>query len=206
MKLFMSTILSAASLMAVLGSQVAFSHGVTKAKAAELSLHRVERLVTLKKIDASFLTKAESLAIESIPHENEEDPSFRATISQVKVGDGPAKKVEIILDDEGRPLSFKVFPGNEADQVPMWGDRDAVTLLENAHHWIIENVDKEVAPGVKVATYSSDLSLGTLRPGKTEAGTEVADGFFKARASDPTIRVRVNLDGTFNSAVVVQAD
>jgi len=44
---------------------LARAHVFANAKAIELSLHRAERLVTLKKIDKDFLTKTRSLALQS---------------------------------------------------------------------------------------------------------------------------------------------
>src|SRR5438105_2992967 len=102
-KKYLNALIAITLSVAGLESLNAHAHGVTLVKAAELSLHRVERLVILNKLDAGFQTLIKGLSVVELAHQTEEDPSFKTVITQYAGNDGTAKSVEIVLDEEGRP-------------------------------------------------------------------------------------------------------
>jgi hypothetical protein len=199
MKRSIQIVLGLGFLGAMFGGNAAFAHGVTNAKAAELSLHRVERLVILRKIEDSFQSKPQSIKVEAIAHQNEEDPSFKATIYQVAGADGTQKSIEIVLNEEGKTIKYTVNAGADAVNAPVWADKDATTLTENALHYVLDNA----AAKPELVPFSQSLSLLKLSPGTNSANVAVAVVDMKATANDGVLRIRVKLDGTFDSAEVV---
>lgn len=217
-------------LILIANSKVAFTHGVTKAKASELSLHRVERLVALcnlgdpnqplnipgqpgydpakcknvpnkpkKGIDPDYQNKISNLNIELLPHENEEDPSFKATVYQHRSKDSSQKAVEIVLDEEGRPISYQEINGGVPHAAPVWPDKDPTTLSENALHYIFEgSVTKpELAP------YNENLTSFTIVSGTSADEQQVAVVDFLAEGETKILRVRLKLNGEYDSAEFV---
>jgi len=198
MKRSIQMVLGLGLLGAMLGGNAAFAHGVTNAKAAELALHRVERLVILKKIEESFQSKPQSVKVEAIAHQNEDDPSFKTTVYQVPGQDGSQKSIEIVFNEEGKTIKYTVNAGSDAVNAPTWGEKDATTLTENALHYVLDNaaVKPELVP------FSQRLSTLKLSPGTNAAGAPVALVEMGAAANDGVLRVRIKLDGTFDSAEI----
>ena len=217
-------------LILVVNSKGVFAHGMTKAKASELSLHRIERLVALcnlgdpnqplnipgqpnydptkckndpskpkKGISPDYQNKIASLTMEVLSHENEEDPTFKSTVYQYKSEDGSQKAVEIILDEEGRPLSYQEIAGGEPLSAPSWPDKDPTTLSENAFHTILEGsvTNPELEP------YNEKLTGFTIVPGTNSQGEQVAVVDFVAEGETKILRVRMKTNGDFDSAEFV---
>lgn len=213
--------------MLIANSKVAFTHGVTSAKASELSLHRVERLVALcnlgdpnqplnipgqpgydpakckndpnkpkKGIDPNYQNKISNLSIEILSHENEEEPSFKATVYQHKSEDGSQKAVEIILDAEGRPLSYQEINGGVPLNAPIWPDKDPTTLSENALHYILEGAVTN--PNLKL--YNEQLKSFSLIQGTNAKEEMVAIVDFMAEGEAKILRVLMKLNGEFDSS------
>ena len=63
-------------------AQTSQAQDVSRAKAAELSLHRVERLVILKKIDDAYQSKFLTLALKDAGAGAPEGSKFLATIKK----------------------------------------------------------------------------------------------------------------------------
>ncbi len=214
--------------LALLGSSnLAFAHGVTNAKAVELAFHRVERLVLLcnlgdaslphnmpgmpgydptkckndpskpkKGIDPDFQNKLQSITMTLLPHNEEDEPSFKATVYQYKAADGTQQSVEIILDEEGRPLSYTVGAGGPAASAPTWTDKDPTTISENALHYVLEGSVTDP----KLRSYNEGLTRLTINPGTNSAGQAVAVVDMERTEAEPILRVRMKLDGNFDSA------
>ena len=191
----------AVSTLLLLVSSFAQAHGVSNAKAVELSLHRMERLAgVLNKIDGDFQTKLQSLSFEVLSHQTEEDPAFKTVAFQYKPGgpDGAQKAVEIVLDEEGRPVSFKEIRGELATGAPVWPGKSAISLTENALHYLLENASQPA-----LAPFDAHLATLSLRPGKNEKGEDVAFIEISANRPDPLVvnkvlRIRIKLDGTYD--------
>src|SRR5574343_34783 len=86
-------------------NQVAFAEAVSLAKAAELACHRIERLVTLRKIDEKFLNRFYSLEILALPQGGTSDPAFKILSSQFPGPDGNSNKIELFMDLNGKTLN-----------------------------------------------------------------------------------------------------
>jgi len=215
----------------IFSSKAVFAHGVTLAKASELSLHRVERLVALcnlgdanqpvnipgqpgydptkckndpnkpkKGIEPDYQNKPIGLVIIALAHQNEDEPSFKTTVFQYKAQDGTQRSVDIILDEEGRPLSYQENAGGLAYNAPAWPDKDATTLSENALHYILEGAVTK--PELK--PYSEKLKSFSIVPGKNAQGQLVAVVDFTADGEAKILRVRMKTNGDFDSAEFVQ--
>ena len=211
----------------VLSSKAALAHGVTNAKASELSLHRVERLVALcnlgdpnqphnmpgmpgydptkckndpskpkKGIDPDYQNKVAGLITMTLAHQNEDEPSFKTTVFQYKSQDGSQRAVEIILDEEGRPLTYQELAGGPAQNAPTWPDKDATTLSENALHYVLEGAVTK--PELK--PYNEKLTSLAITQGKNAQGQTVAAVDFTADGETKALRVRVKTNGDFDSA------
>lgn len=133
------------SLMASVSAQAA---PIALAKAAELTCHRIERLVTLKKIDETFLTMLHTIVVQTVPQGSSADPYFKSTGSQYPGADGTLNQIDIFMDDQGKALSHVVKPGAAAQGAPVWPDKDPITLMENSLHYVLENGpnDANIAP------------------------------------------------------------
>lgn len=169
-------------------------NAVAQARAAELSTHRIERLVNLKKIDASFISKLQSIDIEKLNPSQPGEPTFLATVSQYAGTDGTKNQVEITLDDQGKALSFKVKSGASAQNAPAWPDKDASSLVENSLHFVLEHNTEH--PDLK-PFYDSLLTL-VLKKANV-AGQDVALVQIQAKDTQKTLNVLLKLDGSFLS-------
>lgn len=170
--------------------------GVTNAKAIELSAHRIDRLVALGKIDASFLKNLEKMEVTVV--QNQAPVYYKVRVSQTKPAQGAPMQLDISYDEDGKPLAFQVIAGGVAGPDAGWTDKDAGSLAENALHYILENnTDAKVALFDKGAT-SFTLSKGTLN------GETVARGQAISALTTDKLNIYVKLDGTLISAEVVK--
>ncbi|MBI5139803.1 hypothetical protein HZA26_04345, partial [Candidatus Nomurabacteria bacterium] len=161
----------------------------------ELSLHRLERLVALKRIDASFENQVQSLTVESLPHQNEEDPAFKTVISQFMPKEGAQRKLEVILNEEALPVSYQETKGVDGAAILLWPDQSAATFMENAGHFLMENA--MMKPELK--PFLIGFSKLTLSQAKTEEGKVIAVVEILATGTDLILRETFNSDGTFVS-------
>jgi hypothetical protein len=169
---------------------------VTTAKVAELTAHRIDRLVQLKKIDATFNTKLETLEVQAV---NGPAPvAFRSVVSQTMPPQGAPLQVELLFDAAGKPLSFKAIAGGVAGPDPGYnGGKDAVSLLENSLHEVLEN-----ATDAKIAPFYNGLATVTLTKGKL-SGMDVSQAHITSSATTSKLNVYLMLDGMFMSSEVV---
>ena len=180
-------------------SMTVFAHdggpGVTNAKAIELSAHRIDRLVTLGKIDASFLKKLEKMEVSVV--QNQAPVFYKVMVSQTQPAQGAPQQVEISYDEDGKPLSFQLISGGASGPDLAWPDKDTGSLVENALHYILENnKDPKVALFDKAAT-SFVLSKGTLK------GETVVCGQATSSLTTEKLNIYLKFDGTLISAEVI---
>lgn len=169
--------------------------GVSNAKAIELSAHRVDRLVALNKIDASFLKKLDKIEVTVV--QNQAPIFYKTRVSQTKPAQGNPMQLEISLDEDGKPLAFQLVPNGVAGPDLAWPEKNAGELTENALHYVLENAtDAKVALFDKAAT-NFTLTQGTLN------GQAVARGQVTSSATTEKLNIYLKLDGTFISAEVV---
>ena len=182
-------------------------HELSRAAVVELALHRLEKLVNLKKIDASFQSKLKSLTLSALPKTNPKDPGFYAVIEQYPAEDGTKNQLELWFVDKDLPPRWehKVTLGGVAQGAPSWPDRDAVTLAEMAFHYLLD----EWEGNPELAPYNKRVEEVTLLPGVNSAGEAVAQVDLKIskenqEASEPALlRILVKLNGEFDSYVLI---
>ncbi|MBC7714875.1 MAG: hypothetical protein H7177_16125 [Rhizobacter sp.] len=183
-------VLISCSIQTLLAAEASVALG----KVAELSCHRLERLVTLQKIDEKFLTKLVSLQIIKLTPAKPADPSYKVIASQYAGADGSSIQVEMMMDATGKGVSQTLKAGTEAQNAPVWSDKDAASLVENSLHYILESNNPEARP------FASGLTSVVLKQVKTEQGETV--GRVEMHSTDTTKLFEVTLkeDGTVESA------
>ena len=179
---------------------------LSKAKVAELSLHRIERLVTLEDIDRSFIDKLQSLKVEVLESTSPDDPKFYVTASQYPGEDDTKNEVELWFNPDAKEIKkkwrFNVKPGSAAHNAPSWPvNIDAVTLVESATHYILDNCTshEELMP------YNEKLTSLTVSQIVRESGEILAQVDFEiSDPGTPILRVLVKAsDGVVDSVVFV---
>ncbi len=182
------------------------AEAVTLAKAAELTCHRIERLVTLRKIPANFLNRLYSVEVRALPVAKPTDPVFHSVSSQVPGNTGQSQQLELFLDAAGKAMAipgkttdFNLIEGPESEGAPVWPDKDPVTLTENSLHYVLDNFLKE--PNLQ--PFYTGLASILLTQAKDSAGLPVARAEFHSVATRSVLEVIIKTDGTFGSAKVV---
>jgi hypothetical protein len=182
-----------------LASSLAFGATATSpnAKAAELSCHRIDRLVTLKKIDAKFLNRFRGMEVKTMAG-GAGQPSFEVIASEEADQGKSANQVKISLDQDSKPLAFTVVAGDDATNPTVWPDKDPVTLAEDSLHFLEQNVAKP-----DIAKFNSGLTGLRISPadvgGKSVAKIEIVSSDTKG-----TLKVYISTAGDFVSYEVVQ--
>ncbi len=168
----------------------------SNAKAAELSAHRIDRLVALGKIDASFMKNVTTIQVAVI--QNQPPVFFKVRVSQAQPAQGAPLQVDISFDDEGKPLAFQTVAGGVAGPDQNWPDKDPVSLSENCMHYILEN-----NADAQVGLFDKGLASFVLTKG-TLNGQAVAQGQVTSSLTSDKLNVYLKLDGTLISAEVVK--
>lgn len=184
----------------LLNTSLVFAHpngpGVTNAKAIELSAHRIDRLVTLGKIDASFLKNLEKMEVTVV--QNQAPVYYKVRVTQTQPAQGNPMQLDISYDEDGKPLSFEVIAGGATGPDAGWTDKDAGSLAENALHYILEN-----NTDAKVALFDKGVTSFTLTKG-TLNGETVACGQAISSLTTDKLNIYLKLDGTLISAEIVK--
>ena len=180
-----------------------------KGKVAELGLHRLERLVILKRIESSFQTRSITLSIESlVAPDPVVDPSFKVEISQGKAVDGTKKTLNLLADQAGKVLSFTVAGTLDPVKPPLFTEMDAVGLLEVGLHCVQGEgiADSDLCSTIsEMPQFNEHFSVATLSEEKDSAGKvvgakiEVFASGVKAKAT-----ILITLDGKLNGPNPVQ--
>ncbi len=161
---------------------------ITTGKIAELAVHRIDRLVTLKKIDPQFLNRLETIDVTK-PQGTPE--AYRAVVSQTTPASGAPLQLTLTFDANGKFISFTPVEGGTAGADPAWSPKDPATLMENAMHFVLENTAKQ-----EIEPYFLSMTRATL--GKTIYREEsVAVVKFSTSAQAQTLNVYLKMDGKF---------
>ncbi len=165
---------------------------VTLGKAAELACHRLEKLVSLGKADESFITKFSSLQVSKLQPAKPADPSFKVSIIQHAGADGSSKQIDIMLDANGKGIAQAVKNGPDALNAPEWSDKDALTLVEYALHYIADSDEAELKP------FLTGLTSLKLVQVKNERGS-AARVLMNSKDSAKKLEVNLNENGSVES-------
>ena len=184
-----------------LGMAISTAHAapVNNAKAAELNLHRIERLVILKKIEASYQTNYRAMIVQKLTVQNPGDPSYKVTSAEVPGANGTAKTLDVLLDENGKEVSHQAYEGADSVGVPVWPNQDAITLAENSLHWL-EDQGPVVAA---LKPYNDSMTRLDLIPGSNPTGKPVGVVDIQTTAAEPILRIYMTLEGTFDSYQLV---
>ncbi len=177
-------------------NQVAFAEAISLAKAAELACHRIERLVTLKKIEENFLNRFYSLEAQALPQEEASDPAFKILVAQFPGLEGNSNKIELLMDLNGKTLSHKVIPGPQSEGFPIWPDKDPVTLSENSLHYVLEGWVTNPA----LIPFFKGLKSLRLTQVKDSQGKILARSEMHSSEMNEVLEVFVGTDGNFHSS------
>lgn len=192
----MKKLLLIGSLMLMSLTAAAHEDGaVTNAKAIELAAHRLDRLVALKKLDASFLKKLSTMEVTVV--ENQPPVQFKVRVSQTKPEKGNPMQVDLTFDHDGKPLAAQVVAGGKPGPEVGFPSKDAAALSENLLHYVLEN-----NTGGKVALFDKGAKTFTITKSKLK-GEDVALGQLTSSSTTEKLNIYVKLDGTFISAEVV---
>ncbi|MGZ3687637.1 MAG: c-type cytochrome domain-containing protein [Bdellovibrionota bacterium] len=189
------------SMLAILSGSECFADPIGQAKAIEQACHRIERLVILKRVDAAFETGAYQLSVQKFSQAAPADPYFKVIALQRPGADGKVSELDLLMDDQGKTLSSSVIAVSPAENTPAWTGVDAITLIENALHYVLDqnSVIAELQPYFRSMT---DLTLTQIldASGNPEALVEM-------RASEVTgvLRMKIKVDGTFDSYLISSA-
>lgn len=183
----------------LLASSLSFAHGDganTSAKIAELSVHRIDRLVTLNKIDPSFMKN--TVRVEVADVENQAPVAFKVMVSQTQPANGNPLQIAMSFDKDGKPLAFQSVDGGTAGPDSAWPGADSVTLTENALHYLLDNpTDATAAP------FYDDL--GSVEIAKANlSGQDVAVAHMTTMDGLKKLNVYLKLDGTLIKAEAVR--
>jgi hypothetical protein len=165
---------------------------VAIAKATELAVHRIERLVILKKIDAIFQTGLIGLRAEP---SSENGATYKVVGYVASGADGKSLSITLWQDNQGKTLAYNVTPGPLPTNVFTWPEKDSSTLLEEGLHFVLEGW----AQHPEVRAFYTGLQSIALTPAKDAAGNLMAQ--FKVTSTDDGRTLTINLkpDGTYLS-------
>lgn len=169
--------------------------GVSNAKALELAAHRVDRLVTLGKIDASFLKQLAKIELNVV--QDQAPVYYKVRVSQTLPAQGAPLQLDISFNDDGKALDFQVLAGGVMGPDAGWDVKNAGSLVENALHYILEN-----SGDAKIALF--DKGISTLVLSKAALGQEtVAHAQATSSLTSEKLNIYLKLNGDFHSAEVV---
>ena len=183
-------------IMAVaMASSTSWAQAVSKAKIAELSAHRVERLVTLGKIDSTFNTRLERIDATAV---GGNPVAFTSLVSQTQPASGKPMQLQLSWDKDGKPLAYQVVAGGVAGPDPQWPDADAVTLAEDSLHYVLDNA----ATDPKILQFYNGFTFLVLTKGSL-GGKLVSQAHIESTQTTDKLLIYLNTDGAFNSKNIV---
>ena len=195
MRMLFTSLLSVSSIVL---SGFAAQAKIPSANAAELTCHRIERLVILKKIDAAFLNGLKSISVEVLPPAAPGQPAFKTTSLQEADAGKQASSLVVTLDENGKPVGQPIVAAGIASAKPtVWPGVDPVTILENSLHWVEQNAAK-----ADVAKFSSGLKSMSIEPG-TMGAKSVGKVEILSTDTTQTMNIYMGVDGSFISYEVV---
>lgn len=175
----------------------AFAHDPTPgtvaiSKATELGVHRIERLVTLKRIDETFRTQLVSLRAERT---EENGAAYKVYGYVAPASNGKSSAITLWQDSQGKTLAHSVDQQAAPANPFNWPSKDPVNLTEEALHFVLEGWEKH--PEVK--DFYVDLKTLSLRPVQDDRGDLVAQFSVTSGHTDKTLIINLNQDGRFLS-------
>jgi hypothetical protein len=157
-------------------------------KATELGVHRIERLVTLNRIDPTFLSNLQVLKVERV---NENGAVFKITALTEPGANNQASSLIMLSDNQGKVLSHTPGPVIAPANPVAWPIKDAGTLFEDALHFVLEGwVQNPPAKAFYLGLMT--ISLEALN----ENGQLVAHFVVTSDDDARTLHIKLATDGT----------
>ena len=185
------------TVMSILFSAGASAHKqapdvIAVSKAVELGVHRIERLVTLKKIDEAFRLHLIGLGAE-LSQEN--GATYKVHGYMAPGADGKSTTITLWMDNQGKTLAYNVTAASAPSNPFSWPTKDSVTLMEEGLHFVLEGW----AQHPEVKSFYTGLQTISLTPVRDGQGNIQAQ--FKVTSDDTpqTLFINLKTDGTFLS-------
>lgn len=105
------------------------------AKATELGVHRIERLVTLNRIDPTFVSNLQVMKAERV---TQGGAIYKITALVEPDANGQSSTLEMLSDKTGKVLSHTAGTVYKPVNPIVWPIKDAATLFEDALHFVLE--------------------------------------------------------------------
>jgi hypothetical protein len=187
-----------APLLILAAAQAQAAAPAAPGRVAELSLHRMENLVILKKIQPSHVNNLHSLTLTAVPHSTDEEAAYQVVANQYPATDGSESTLLIPLRADGKALKHTETLAGESASAPKWPALDAVTLSENALHCIqgeiVDNARPQLCTSPELTVYNHSFSSLVLSQDQDETGP-VAVVDIRAQGTPRVLRVRLKSDG-----------
>lgn len=174
----------------VVQAQNTASEQIAIAKATELAVHRIERLVTLKKIDPMFRDALVGLTAETT---TDAGAAFKVVGLISPAADGTRGSIVLLLDAQGKTLSFNVLSAAAPIQPFVWPQKDASTLLEEGLHFVLEGWVSHS----EVKAFEAGLSSISIEPVTSAQGELMAEFKVTSTLDSRVLTVLLKADGSF---------
>ncbi len=144
----------------------AFAYSATPREVGELAVHRIEKLIQLKKIDMAFMMNFQSIGVMAMTQQHPQDPAFMSMVAQTDNGKTSPPRVDLFSDADGKVLSNTVSPGTAGAGLN-WPGQPALTVGETTFHYLEANAASTPAlmpfeEGFKDLIVGQDTRQGTL--------------------------------------------
>ena len=170
---------------------------VTRSKAAELSVHKAERLVSLGKIEETYLTNLVEIELTDVV-QMPNGTIYKSHLKQFPGADNTQKILEVLMDKDGRVTAYSVIEGAVSSDPLEWPITDSAGLFEAALHYLIENGPSD--PAVK--PFDSDYTRMVIS--QEPDGNTVRAHFrsYSSTNTSQTENVYVKADSAFDHAEI----
>ena len=142
---------------------------ISRAEAVELAVHRIERLISLNKLEKDFGAKLESLSLMATPASTDAEVAFEVSASQFSVAGIPTETALLNLNNAGKMLSFSTNGDGNISTASGFPDKGASTLIELALHKLeADAADPAASPfynqltSVKLIPVMMDMGQGMM--------------------------------------------
>lgn len=157
---------------------------------AELQFHKVDQLVSTRKIDVGFV---EHLASVSLTKEKN-GPNFLVTFQQEADKDQAAIAVVVKADAKGKAQGYTLASGKLAAAPANWGGKSPLDILEKGVEYVVDSTNDPLTP-----KFRDGLTSASIEPLTSENGLQALVKVM-AGPADGTLLVTLDLNGKILSS------
>lgn len=174
------------------------------AAVAELAVHKIEKLVLTKKIEKTYGTNLQAITLEPLTQSAATDPAYKTTGFQVPAEDQTKKGIELLMDKDGKTLSYSLISGGDSKDPTKWPQKDSISLIENALHCVqgeIMGSDTACKNSTDLPIYARSFKDLILLPNLDSSGTLIGAIIEVRQSEKPNefAKIRLNLDGMLSA-------